>query len=299
MIIIHFINQTHNTMKKILTALAAVLMIVGCKKETPEPDGNAAAAYDTVDFHFSPYQMSPMKSNAVGTVCSRLDIYIIDTAAGDTMRWHQVKADDPTGFGTLSVVLQTNKHYRLVAVGHNTADTCTYNGGIVSFAGDQVKQSMVAQQWFCPADSLSLSVTMQRIVGMFKLRIGNPDSEFGGATHFRFVVDSAYNKWDMATMSGAELAERTHTINGTSRGADGYVTYNVYVIPDNLTGTRTVDIGVTALDAQEAAVESRLFPQVPIKAGYVTSYTGNFFITFDMGFQFGVGDWELFPDQPY
>ena len=100
-------TQTFNNMKKILIVLVACLVMAGCKKETPEPDGNAAATYDTVDFHFSPYQMEPMKSNAVGTVCSRLDIYIIDTAAGDTMRWHQVKADDPTGFGTLSVVLQT------------------------------------------------------------------------------------------------------------------------------------------------------------------------------------------------
>ena len=26
---------------------------------------------------------------------------------------------------------------------------------------------------------------------------------------------------------------------------------------------------------------------------------GNFFVTFNMGFQFGVGDWELFPDTQY
>ena len=40
MIIIHFINQNHNTMKKILTALAAVLMIVGCTKETINQNEN-------------------------------------------------------------------------------------------------------------------------------------------------------------------------------------------------------------------------------------------------------------------
>ena len=279
--------------------MAAAFALVACTKENPQPQGGVEVMDSTtVEFKFSPYQMEPMKAqSAIGTVCSRLDIYIIDTLTSDTLRIHQARDVNGTGFGTATAVLKTNKGYMLVAVAHNSTDTCTFSNGIVSFTGNIVKQSLVADTLFCPGDGLSLSVEMKRFVGMFKLRVA--DELPAEVTHFQFVVDSAYNKWNVPLAQGVELMRRTSTINGLTRGADGYVTFNVYLIPDNLTATRTVSVTVTALDAQEAVVEQRVFEAVPIKAGYITKYTGTFFITFDMGFTFTVGDWGEFPDQPY
>ena len=48
-----------------------------------------------------------------------------------------------------------------------------------------------------------------------------------------------------------------------------------------------------------AAVETRQFSQVPIKAGYITTYSGNFFITFDTDFTFVVGDWGELDSQTF
>ena len=283
-------------MKKILTFAFAALALAACTKEQPQP---APTGEQQVTIKFSPYEMSPMKTQSgVGTVCSRLDIYIIEQGTTDTLRWHQVRTST-TGFGTLTATLQTNRTYRLMAVGHNTDDTVTFRGGIVSFADNKVKQTMVADTVFSPGDGLSLQVVMKRIVGMFKLRISDADADFQGATHFRFVVNSSYNKWNLPMAQGVELSERTHTINGMTRGTDGYVTYNVYIIPDDLTAVREVDITVTALDASEGVVEARAFEDVPIRAGYVTRYTGSFFVTWDMGFSFGVGDWGEQGDYTY
>ena len=297
MIIIHFINQNYNTMKKILTALAAVLMIVGCTKETinQNENENGAAEYDTVNFHFSPYQVSPMKggektTTSVATVCSRLDIYIIDIAEGDTMRWHQERTAT-AGFGTLTATLKTNKTYHLYAVAHNTTDTATFSGGVFSFAEDKIKQCMVADTIFSPGDGLQLSVTMQRIVGMFKLRIADPDSEFEGVTGFNFSITQSGRKWDMATMQSTDRVEQLRTITGTSRGNDGYVTYNVFIMGDDMQTVKYVDITASAVLTGGVQGETREFSQVPIKNGYVTMYSGTFFITFDMGFTFSVGEW--------
>ena len=288
-------------MKKLLIILAAVLCLTACKKETddtPQPVGDKS----TVRFDFNPYQMEPMKGGtknaSLSTVCSRLDVYIIDTVAADTLRCHQERGTTP-GFGSLTATLQTTKTYKLVAVGHNTDDTCTFNGGIVSFADDKVKQSLVSVVTFTPADSLNLHVVMQRIVGMFKLRIADPDEEFANVAKFQFTVDSAYNRWNVNTSHGSVLTSRVHTITGTNRGSDGYVTYNVYIIPDNLTDIRHVDITASALDASDQPIETRHFPSVPVKAGYVTKYTGTFFITFDMSFLFEVGDWGELSDTSF
>lgn len=276
-------------MKKTLTALAAVLALAACQKENTAPVGEGMETFDTVHFDFTPYQVEPMKNiSSVSTVCSRLDIYVIDTAAGDTLRLHQERTAT-TGFGTATAVLQTNRSYRLVALAHNNTDTAHFDGAVFSFADDKVKQTLVADTLFSPGDGLQLQVVMKRIVGQFRLRVADtiPDE----VASFRLTVDSAYSRWNVPLRHGVNLSRREHPISSMNRGSDGYVTFIINVIPDDLESVRTVRITAEALDAQGTAVETRTFEAVPIRAGYKTTYTGSFFITFDMGFTFGVGDW--------
>ena len=76
-------------MKKILLAIAAVAVLVGCTKDVPNENQNEKA----VTIRFSPYEVTPMKTtSSVTTVCSRLDVYIIEQGTTDTMRFHQDRA---------------------------------------------------------------------------------------------------------------------------------------------------------------------------------------------------------------
>ena len=50
-------------MKKILIIVCAVVLLAACKKERSE--------VATVTLRFSPYEVSPMKTASVSTVCSR------------------------------------------------------------------------------------------------------------------------------------------------------------------------------------------------------------------------------------
>ena len=52
-----------------------------------------------------------------------------------------------------------------------------------------------------------------------------------------------------------------------------------------------VDIEAEAINATNDG-EVRQFTGVPIRDGYLTTYTGTFFVSFDMGFTFLVGDWN-------
>ena len=280
-------------MKKILILMAAATMLIGCTKETPAPVGDTAK----VTIRFSPYEVTPMSGNAkttssVSTVCSRLDVYLIEQGTTDTLRFHQDRAINGTGFGSVSATLQTNHSYKLIVMGHNTTDTCTFSDGVMGFAEDKIKQCLYADTVFSPADGLSLQVVMQRIVGMFKMRVSNPDSCFTDVDHMKFTISESGKKWNTATHESADRGVRTHTISGHSRGSDGFVTYNVYIMGDNLTDVKYVDITVEAMMANNTAKETRQFSQVPIQDGYITTYTGSFFITFDMGFTFLVGDWN-------
>ncbi len=270
-------------MKKVFLLMAAVLTLAACTKE--KPLGNT----ESVKINFTPYDVAPMKAtSSVSTVCSRLDIYIIEQGTTDTLRIHQAR-DINTDFGSATVTLQTNKTYNLVAVAHNSTDTCTFNGGIVSFSGDIIKQTLIADTTFCPGDGLTLNVVMQRIVGMFKMRV--TDHIPTDVTGFQFTISPSGRKFNIGTMQSTDPAERTHTINSTSTDNNGVAAYNVYVMADDMTNVKYIDIEAKALNPTNDG-EVRQFTQVPIKNGYVTNYSGTFFITFGMDFSFSVDDWN-------
>ena len=276
-------------MKKILLAIAAVAVLVGCTKDVPNENDNQNEKAVTI--RFSPYEMSPMSktTSSVATVCSRLDIYIIENGTTDTLRFHQERTatDD---FGSITTTLQTNRTYKLVAVGHNTSDTCTFSNGLIGFEEDKIKQCLYADTIFSPADGLSLNVVMQRIVGMFKMRV--TDQIPSDVTGFRFTVNQAGCKFNTATHESADRGVRTYSISGHSRGNDGYVTMNLYVMGDNMTDVKYVDITAQSYLTNGTVKETRQFAQVPIRDGYITTYTGTFYVTFGMGFTFEVGDWS-------
>ena len=282
----HYVYHTKKNlviMRKILFSLAAVLTLAACNKDIPPISTTA------VSIHFSPYQVAPMKTtSSVSSVCSRIDIYIIEQGTTDTLRIHQERTAT-TDFGNATVTLQTNKTYNLIAVAHNSTDTCTLNGGIVSFPGDIVKQTLVSDTAFCPGDGLSMNVIMQRIVGMFKMRVS--DAIPSDITGFQFTISPSGRKFNVSTMQSTDPAERTHTINSTSTDNNGISVYNIYVMADDMTNVKYVDIEVEALNPTNDG-EVRQFNQVPIKNGYVTTYSGTFFVTFGMDFSFSVDDWN-------
>lgn len=285
--------------KYFIIAALATMVITSCSKEennTVLPNNNNTTK---VSFTFSPYEMTPMKTvSDIATVCSKLDIWIIDTVNNDTIVIH--KQREGTGnnatFGNVTATLQTNKTYRLLAMAHNTDEMCTFENNIFAFSENKIKQTLYADTVFSPADGLSLNIVMQRIVGMFKMIV--TDNVVDGVTGFRFHVFSAGCKWNIAGYS-EDRGERIHTINGTTQNDYGYVVYNVYVMGDNMIDTLNVNITAEAIDSNGDAQETRYFENVPIKDGYITQYTGTFFITFDMGFSFGVGDWGTFGNYTY
>ena len=291
-------------MKKILLFAFAALALAACTKEPTEQPVSPSGfeSYDSVQmqFKFSPYEVTPMKTqSSVATVCSRLDIYLIEVGTTDTMRFHQDRAINATGFGSLTTTLQTNRSYKLIVMGHNTSDTCTFAGGLIGFEENKIKQCLYADTVFSPGDGLNLNVVMQRIVGMFKLRIADADDEFEDFDHMVFTISESGRKWNTATHESADRGIRTHIISGHSRGNDGYVTMNVYVMADNMTDVTYVDIEAKVVKTNGTDGETRQFTQVPIKDNYITTYTGTFFVTFDMGFTFLVDDWNDYGSYTY
>ena len=277
--------------------LLAGLAIVGCQKEEPEvtnitpetetPDWDK----DTITISFSPYTITPMESRqattrattSIASVCTHLDVWI--EHEGDVIDIHQSSTD--ANFGTITAVLDKRYTYTINAVAHKCDGDATLSDGVISFPDDKVTHAMVYQGTVSPATTTSLSAEMTRIVAQFKLETTDaiPDE----AKKMRFTISDVYNRWNVSTGATNKL-DRTSDMNISSKKADGTAIFSVYAITTDAETTHTVT--VSALDANDAVLQTRTFTGVALRNGYKTSYRGQFFTDQDFTSSFVVADWS-------
>lgn len=269
---------------------AAVL--AACSSSTDEDSALNDSVVETktqVTLTFSPYEMSPMTRTAtsISGIATHLDVWLIDDNSTTTV--HQTSSD--TGFGTIMVPLNRLKTYSMVAVAHKCAGSATLTDGIIAFPDDKVTHSMVYKTTFSPATTTSLSCEMQRIVGMLRFEIADqvPDDAYT----MRFEMGNRYNRWNISTNTGTNATERVSAFNNFSRDEQTHTAaFSLYVIPTNLTETDEIDVTVKALTEGGDEIESKTFANVPIKAGYKTTYHGQFFTTSSTSASFTIDDWS-------
>ena len=279
--------------------LLAGLVIAGCSKEEPEStviDTNTEQQdgweRDTITISFAPqYTTSPMESRqattrattSIASVCTHLDVWI--EHEGDVIDIHQSSTD--ANFGTITAVLDKRYTYTINAVAHKCDGNATLADGVISFPDDKVTHAMVYQGTVSPATTTNLSAEMTRIVANFKLETTDaiPDE----AKKMRFTISDVYNRWNVSTGATNKL-DRTSEVNIGSRRADGTAVFSVYAIVTDAETTHNVT--VSALDANDAVLQTRTFTGVTLRNGYKTSYRGQFFTDQDFTSSFVVADWS-------
>lgn len=269
-------------MKKNGFLIMMLLAIFGCAD-----DREAALEQATVRMSF--FQMEAMTRTAtpIGDVCSQLDVWVIHE--NDTISIHQQSTD--ADFGTVGLTLDKTLTYQLVAIAHKSADAAVLADGVIRFADEKVTQAMIYTTAFSPATTTDMSCTMQRIVGMFRLETTDAVPE--EVKQIKFTIPATGTRWDIAGHA-ANSTERENTIAITSTRQDGTVALSIYVMAEDLTTTDANEITVQTLTAQGTVTNSRTFHEVPIKAGYKTTYRGNLFVTTPTASSFYVGEWSEF-----
>lgn len=229
---------------------------------------------------FSPYDVEPMTRAAVADYTTRLDVWLYE---GDTevQAVHQQSTDE--GFASLSVRLERAKTYTVYAVAHKAAGAATLSDGVVSWPDDKVTHSFFYSQTFSPATTTTLNCMMERIVGNFRLEITDAVPE--GVVKIAINMGESPTRWDVAGY-GVNDVERVSTFT-TATGATP--TLSVFLLAGGEEEKR--DITVTAYDGEDAVVQQRVFEDVPIRAGYRSTYRGAFFTEADEVMIFTVNDW--------
>lgn len=230
---------------------------------------------------FSPYDVEPMTRAAVADYATRLDVWIYD---GDTevQAVHQQSTDD--GFASLSVRLERAKTYTVYAVAHKAAGAAALSDGVVSWPDDKVTHSFFYSQTFNPATTTTLNCLMERIVGNFRLEITDAMPE--GAVRLTIDLGESPTRWDVGGF-GVNAVSRVLSFTPAVGSSP---TLSVFVIADG-EEAESYDITVTAYDGEDAVVQQRVFEDVPIRAGYRSTYRGAFFTSGVVSMAFTTNDW--------
>lgn len=277
-----------------LAVMVAMAILAACTNDgAGEVTNNETAE---VRMTFTPYEVEPMTRGngssgltrtddvtraAVADYATRLDVWLYE---GDTevQAVHQQSTDE--GFASLSVRLEKAKTYTVYAVAHKAAGVATLSNGVVSWPDDKVTHSFFYSQTFSPATTTTLNCLMERIVGNFRLEI----TDVVPADVVRLTIDMGESptRWDVGGF-GVNTVSRVSSFTLT---AGSTPTASVFIIADG-DEAEIYNITVTAYDATDAVVQQRMFSDVPIRAGYRSTYRGAFFTSGAVTITFTTNDW--------
>ena len=211
---------------------------------------------------------------------TRLDVWIYD---GDTevQAVHQQSTDE--GFASLSVQLEKSKTYTVYAVAHKAAGAATLNNGVVSWPDDKVTHSFFYSQSFSPATTTTLSCLMERIVGNFRLEVTDKVPE--GVARMTIDMGVSPTRWNVEGY-GENAVSRVSSFTPAGGSSP---TLLVFMLAGN--DEEKMDMTVTAYDGEDAVVQQRVFEDVPIRAGYRSTYRGAFFTSGEVSMTLTTNDW--------
>ena len=267
---------------------------VACKKEKQDTKRMLLC--------FSPYTIEPMTRGQTTTsvnladLVTKLDVYIVDRTDHDTTAIHQEKSIAGNNFGIIDVELVSSRTYDLYAIAHKFNGQVTFANSRFVFPDDEnFRVCLYAHAEFTPATTSSLTVEMQKIVGMFKLVM--PEDKPDEAVKMRFLIDSMGMRFHVDGYT-EDIQQRTAIINSMTPNS-GSITFNVFITADSLYAINNVDVIADALDASNEIVKRRVFTDVPIKDGWVTTFTGPFFANDALHVTFQASDWDQFDPIPF
>ena len=271
-----------------LAVMVAIAALTACTNDGAGEVMNHETA--EVRMTFSPYDVEPMTRAdgasgftraAVADYATRLDVWLYEGGT-EVQAVHQQSTEE--GFASLSVRLEKSKTYTLYACAHKAAGAATLSNGVVSWPDDKVTHSFFYSQTFSPATTTTLSCLMERIVGNFRMEIADKVPE--GVARMTVDIGVSPTRWNVGGFSENAVSR----MSSFTPAVGSSPILSVFIIADG-DEAELHDITVTAYDGEDAVVQQRVFEDVPIRAGYRSTYRGEFFTEADELMTFTVNDW--------
>ncbi len=261
---------------KTTTLLLLALIASSCEKAVFDDNTDTPSESDAnVILHVASLEQIPF-STTDGTraqqditeLCSRLNFVIFDNQGNKVKTLAQKAAD--SSFGTASFNIEPGS-YQLAIIAHNSDGTATVTAADkITFPNNLVTDTFYYYGTLVVgSEPQTYELQLQRVVSMFRLVLTQPLSSSVHKLKFYYTGGSS----TFSAVSGYGCVQSRQTVNLTV--SSGQQTFDVYTFPHEQNDL--LKITITALDAQDNAIDERVFEDVPITRNQITRYTGSLF----------------------
>jgi hypothetical protein len=262
-------------MKKLLMAMAAAMMLLGCEREESLTTAKVNEPKDSVQvkkitFTFGEISKQPMTRGTLQDA-SITDLWLFDYMGEELKQTiHQSSTDN--GFGSVAVTADTGDHSFCFIASRGTG--ATVSGGAITWEKPSDTFWAKTTLTITPTTATSQSVELQRVAT--KLKITITDEVPATLSKLTITADTWHSGINALTGEPTAAAARTSTINVPASyvGTTGQLVASIFGICGD---DYTTDVSVTASDANSQAIASVTLDDVPMKKNTTTSYSGPLF----------------------
>jgi hypothetical protein len=261
-------------MKKLLMAMAAAMMLLGCEKDETltakanEPKDSVQAK--TITFTFGETAMQPM-TRATLSELNLTDLWLFDYVGGEYVQTiHQASTDD--GFGAVSGTFDYGTHTLYFVASRGVTPTVSTDAKTITWQTVRDTFWATLQMTVEPATGGQQQVSLSRVVG--RLRVVVTDAVPTGAATFEVTPTTWYCGLNYQTGEATASSTSPIVVNipssyiGTTKLAS-----SVYTI----SGATPWETGVTAAikASDNSTLGSVTISDIPIRRNHITSYSGS------------------------
>ena len=261
-------------MKKLLMAMAAAMMLLGCEKEeTLTAKANApkdSVQEKTITFTFGETTMHPM-TRATLSELNLTDLWLFDYVGGEYVQTiHQASTDD--GFGAVSGTFDYGTHTLYFVASRGVNPTVSTEDKTITWQTIRDTFWATLQMTVEPATGGQQSVSLSRVVG--RLRITVTDAVPTGAATFEVTPTTWYCGLNYQTGEATASSTSPIVVNiPSSYISTTKLASSVYTI----SGATPWDTGITAAikASDNSTLGSVTISDIPIRRNHITSYSGS------------------------
>lgn len=260
------------------------LVFASCEKPSVSEEGGDESEVVNGDiqvrFRVAQIEQIPFGDSAEGTrttpigeLCQRISYAIYQNGERKTVK-NQVYGDEGFGEMTLSLAAGT---YQVVIVAHNGAENAqTTDLTKITFKEDnklKVTDTFYYYDTLKVSENCEMNIQLKRAVAM--VRFITKDTIPAGVKRMRFYYTGGSSTFNATSGFGIVNSQQTEFREVTEDMIGKQGTFCFYTFPH--TTNDTLNVRLTAYDANNTPIKEKNFNNVPITQNQITQYKGYFF----------------------
>ena len=277
----------------ILSLLILSAIFTCCTRYELEEESVVGNGKNRLKLTLSPFEKSDFDVNpssravvSISEVCSIINYAVFDSNGKKVATMNQNSGN--SDFGTFTADLNDGE-YDIVIVAHsNTGNATLSKPDSIRFADNKLSDTFSYHEHISLSGNISKQITMKRCVAMFRLRLTERIPQ--NIKFLKFYYTGGSSTLNATTGFGKVNSRQTEIREVPGKAYTSMENiFEVFTIPHSTDDELKMTVSGLAEDGK-SELDQRVFENVPVTQGQITTFSGNIFNT---------GDSDYSPSSPF